>query len=453
MNRQDEYKDLIEEIQNTPEKLNNTMTRAKRKRFYNRIQKSFLSMTIIFTTFVLLANTCAPVAYAFSQIPILKELAKAVTLSQSLESALENDYAQEINQTQTKKGVTVKLEYLIADESQVYVIYRIESDNKISSGNLEIKAETTDGQSVPTYRYEDEVKKVNNVGIYFDNEAPTKFKLKIFIYDDSDKPSEFAFNLKVDKDIILPKREIEINETVELNGQLITFESITAYPTHAELNVKGDPNNTLWLQSMFFTIETDTGQLFTSSANGHLSRGTVSEDHAIQYMESNYFYEASDFKITINEAYWTKKDNPTVWIDLWQKKAYDLPENMTLRDIFTDIYSDKLWISFDCERIGAIRFAQTYKMWNYYLLDENGEHIDNYRAEYQDSNRLIPFLRYKNEVYNVLYDLGPTNSKHYIIRISVENINDYRGTKIGIPFVVFERWAPLESTIIEFSAK
>lgn len=51
--------------------------------------------------------------------PVLKELAAAVSFSPTLSTAVEHDYAQRIDQTQSANGVTMTLNYLMADPAQL----------------------------------------------------------------------------------------------------------------------------------------------------------------------------------------------------------------------------------------------------------------------------------------------------------------------------------------------
>ena len=81
-----------------------------------------------FAAFALLVNFCAPVAYACSRIPVLKELAMAVTFSKSLTEAVENKYVQPMDLKQTDDDITAEVAYLIVDQKQVNIFYRLDSD-------------------------------------------------------------------------------------------------------------------------------------------------------------------------------------------------------------------------------------------------------------------------------------------------------------------------------------
>ena len=128
MNRMEEYRNIMEELAQPVPELEGTLDRAekraKRKQLWVR---PLAGLAACFAIFVLLVNFSAPVAYACSQIPVLRELAAAVTFSRSLSDAVENEYVQPISLTQTDSGITVSVEYLIVDQKQVNVFFRVES--------------------------------------------------------------------------------------------------------------------------------------------------------------------------------------------------------------------------------------------------------------------------------------------------------------------------------------
>ena len=90
MNRMDEYKEWMKELEQPVMALEGTLVRAQKKRRRKRaILVPVLSMAAVFALFVLAVNCSDKVAYACSKVPILKELAEAVTFSRSLTDAVE----------------------------------------------------------------------------------------------------------------------------------------------------------------------------------------------------------------------------------------------------------------------------------------------------------------------------------------------------------------------------
>ena len=97
MNRMEEYKDLLNELENLTEsidtseeivgravdrRLEGTLDRAvARKKRKNLVFKPLIGFAASFALFVILVNFSTTVADACSGIPVLRELAEAVTFS------------------------------------------------------------------------------------------------------------------------------------------------------------------------------------------------------------------------------------------------------------------------------------------------------------------------------------------------------------------------------------
>ena len=118
MNRMDEYTALLAELEQTPEELNHTVNKAlnrknalqKKRRFFGT---SLGGLAACFAAFVLLVNLSTPFARACGRIPLLADLAKAVSWSPSLSAAVENDYVQPLRLSQSQNGITARVEYLM----------------------------------------------------------------------------------------------------------------------------------------------------------------------------------------------------------------------------------------------------------------------------------------------------------------------------------------------------
>ena len=130
MNRMEEYMAMTDAMNQPVPALETVVERAYRRR-RTKTRKALMRATAAtaacFVAFVLLVNFCGPVAYACSTVPGLRELAKAVTFSQSLTDAVKNEYVQPLALSQTENGITASVEYLIVDQKQVNVFYRIVS--------------------------------------------------------------------------------------------------------------------------------------------------------------------------------------------------------------------------------------------------------------------------------------------------------------------------------------
>lgn len=359
MNRMEEYQAMIQELNQPAPALETTLDRAyrkKRKRTDKMIVRPVAGLAACFAVFVLLVNFCAPVAYACSQIPVLRELAEAVTFSRSLSDAIENAYVQPMDLSRTENGITAEVAYLIVDQKQVNVFYRLDSD-KYEQIAADPDVLTTDGErpeacSWSNSGFNAENGELRSLSIDFvDGSVPASLqvRLKVYtngviheevapnsavddmfaddVYEEPDYLAKFDFLLEFDPTFTASGKVFPVNQTVILEGQAITITDIEVYPTHMRVDIAESEENTAWLQSLDFYIETDWGMKFDPVSNGITATGSADSPSMVSYRaDSTYFYEADHLKLVITGAKWLRKDMETTYLNLVTGEHGDLPE-------------------------------------------------------------------------------------------------------------------------------
>lgn len=341
MNRNEEYLNLMKELEeNTPD-LNHSIRKAKKRR--NRVAFAYrplAGLAACFALFVLLVNFSAPVAQACANIPFLRELANAVTFSQSLSDAVENDYLQQMDLAQENNGITAKVEYVIIDRKQVNIFYRLESEEHTYM-YTNPKVLNKEGIDEEPCSWTTPINDVPNDQLrlitldYNQEEVPDALQLMLYVYGKPDaitgkenRLTEFSFLLEFDPNRIAEMKVYPVNQTVNLDGQSITITEIQVYPTHLRMVVAEASENTSWLQMLDFSIETEDGR-FDSIQHGVTA--TITEDGLTAYRsDSIYFYEAKQLQVVITGARWLRKDMERVRIDLVKGTVDALPEGVTL---------------------------------------------------------------------------------------------------------------------------
>ncbi len=341
MNRMEEYNSLMEELDEPVPALDNVMERAyrrarKREKRYKYVIRPAVSVAAVFVVFVLLVNFCSPVAYACSKVPFLKELAEAVTFSRSLSDAVDNEYAQTMDISQTHGGITINVEYLIVDKKQVNVFFSIES-NKYKAPRVEVDAcmvngEEFEGYSTSFRNNDAENGELKSITIDFiDNDVPDSLLLKLHINDYANKALEtvdFDFFLEFDPYFTERGRVVEVNQTVMLDNQEIIITDMEIYPSYMCINLEAADSNTAWLDDLFFYIETDTGEIFDTISNGTTAIGDKDSPMMVSFRaDSAYFYEAEHINLVITGALWLGKEDNKVYFNLKTGETGDMPEN------------------------------------------------------------------------------------------------------------------------------
>ncbi len=357
MNRIHEYDAMIEELSQPVPKLETTLNRAykkKRKRTTKIIVRPLAGLAACFAIFVLLVNFCTPVAYACSQIPGLRELVAAVTFSKSLTDAVENEYVQPMDLSQTANGITAEVAYLIVDQKQVNVFYRLDSE-KYESLDADPEVLNSDGVRPASCNYSStgfgaENGELRCLSIDFvDGNVPGSLWIKLDVYTNgirhenvapeniySDNPYEepdylvhFDFLLEFDPKFTATGKVFPVNQTVILEGQAITITDIEVYPTHMRVDIAESADNTAWLTALDFYIETDWGMKFEPVSNGIIATGSGDSPSMVSYRaDSSYFYEAEHLKLVITGAQWLRKDMETTYVNLITGEHGELPEGV-----------------------------------------------------------------------------------------------------------------------------
>ena len=361
MNRMEEYQDLMQEIDMQVPELEHTLTRARHKKAKrDRIRRPIVGLTSAFALFVLLVNFCTPVAYACSKIPFIKELAEAVTFSRSLTDAVDNEYVQPIYLEQTDGDVTATVEYLIVDQKQVNIFFRLKSEkytalsvepeivsedyswlshscgvNDFNVPNGQLQSVTVDftEEDVPSrLRFELDIR---DEGLYAEEmtELPIRsvedVMFEDFEEDTTGYVASFDFLLEFDPTFTASGKVIPVNQTVVLEGNEITFTEMQIYPTHLRVEVMDSENNSAWLRELDFYIETDWGMKFETISNGITATGSGDTPFMSSFRaDSSYFYEAKHLKIVITGATWLNKDMEKVFVNLQTGETGQLPEDV-----------------------------------------------------------------------------------------------------------------------------
>ena len=404
MNRNEEYKALLAELEQTPEELENTVQRALKRENTSRNKRrawviSCGSLAACFACFVLLVNLSMPFAQACGRIPVLRELAKAVSWSPSLSAAVENEYVQPIGQSQTVNGITATIEYVIVDQKQLHIFFTLDSDDydnlnaelpryepeqvcsTIGCGWNQPPGTLLDftldygGNHVP-----DGFTVTFGVTTYVEPdrsaEAPTKSyedeMLEPVEAEEADYLAEFTFDLEFDPEFTAKGEMIPVNQTFDLGGQSLTVTEVEVYPTHVRVNVADDPANTAWLKGLEFYLENEDGERFRPVSNGITATGGEDSPAYVSFrLESPYFADSEHLTLHITGAEWLDKDMERVRVDLADRTAERLPEGVTFQSAEK---RDGGWVL--TFRVKQREEHYSFQVWNSTFYDEAGNQYE-----------------------------------------------------------------------------
>lgn len=356
MNRKDEYAALLQELEKTPPALETTMERALLRQKQMKQRKRIFgipagSLAACFVAFMLLVNLFPTFAYACGQVPMLKELAKAVAWSPSLSAAVENEYVQPVEQSQTKAGFTATVHYVIVDRKQVNIFYSLSGPKaageglcvdysfgelegwagSVGSGTLELGAL----QQIQLSFIEYDVPASIDLTLMVNQMTPSDQMIPVedSMFEDAKYPSEkqlteFTFHLEFDPYYTEQGTVLPVNQPFELEGQTLTLKEVELYPTHLQIHLEDAEENLAWLEGLDLYVENERGERFYKSVNGITASGDPDGGGmAVFWLDSPFFRDSEHLTLYIERAQWKEKDLAKICVDLKNNTCTDLPPN------------------------------------------------------------------------------------------------------------------------------
>ncbi len=415
MSRQEEFAQLCQELEEKePDMARILETARARKRRKSLILRPLGSVAAAFAIFVLLVNYCAPVAYACSQVPVLRELAKAVTFSRSLSDAVEHDYLQELNLSQTQGDITAEIPYLIVDQKQVNIFYRLSSESGAKlyadpdvqavdgeKGGGYVLASSGYGEDNGELRYltldyvtetvPDRLNLVLRVAKWGEEVAESQVFSEEAGPQEPDYLTEFHFLLEFDPTFTATGKIFPVGTTVELDGQKITVQTVEVYPSHLRLELADDPGNTAWLEDLDFYIQAENGMTFTSDITGITATGAEGSESMLSYRaESSFFYEAEQMSIVITGAQWREKSREKLHLNLLTGESDPMPEGVSFVEARRE---GKDWIvKLRCEKAEEKPMYQAFDHL-FYDAEGNQYEINSWSTRYGDGDEKTWFYQ------------------------------------------------------------
>jgi len=323
------------------------ITKGKRKQKKNLLlMRTLASAAILIFAFTALLRTSETFASYVTSIPGMEKIVELVRFDKGLTAAIENDFAQKIGVSDEHDGLKITLDSAIVDEQMMVLFYKIDS----SVGHKEIaidKIQLTDAKgkelelSSSFYMGPIDLQKdgesVQEMTYYFYGKvAPENMKLSFQLAEGRTETGELRDKLadtwvlpfSIDKEAYKDKREIiEVNKTVSFEGQKVTVEKVSIYPTRIGVTVHFDEKNT----KQIFEIEDlrivdESGEEWATVANG-ISASHISKDEREIYLQSNFFKNPKELYLRFSSIRALDKDQLTVVVDPDQLKIIERPSD------------------------------------------------------------------------------------------------------------------------------
>ena len=429
MSRLDEYQEMLKALEPVPhsESVKKAIRRSRRR---SVVMQSLTAMAAAFCLFVGTINFSPAVASACSNLPVLGELLEMLVFRPSIRMAVEHEYLQMMSQQETKENITASVEYLVVDQKQVNIYYRLCSDHyEALSANPEVRY--VDGDRVRAGIFHgglyDDSEELREITVDFvEDTVPDTLVLELSVYDngafvneaplqDTDcreytEPqilAKFSFTLNFDPFYTAQGKQIALNRQVELDGQRITVAGLEIYPSHIRIEVVEDPENTAEISNLKFYLELDNEKKVSTIRNGITATGSIDDPYTTFYRaESSYFVQGDLIRMNITGADFLDLDREAVRLNLRTLEHDPLPEGVRLSQV-----------------------SQTGNGWkvSFGIRKTEEQHSQLLKSTYQDAegeSRIIERYSYMMEQYDEMGDpiAGWEEETYYLDGITTDEV-------------------------------
>lgn len=365
MNRLDELREMQMFCEDTPPELEFTVQKAvrraarkeKHRKRARRVLAPLASLAGAAAVFVLLVNISVPFAMACNQVPGLRELTRVVAYDPSLRAALEHDYIELVKRTETLDGMTVHLEYLIADRSNLTLFYRVtdEQGREIETipELLDADGERLDGYT-SSWGYPGEEELQHAEYLFSEGVLPDRIDVRFELQDNTDPGTytpvgEVVFDaVDIHFQYLQNRRTIELNQPLTVLGQTVYIERVECYPLQTRIVYRTDPANTAKLTSLPFYLTDSKGNRIGKDAGGITGLGLPgSDDLSARILDTVWWDEDETYTLCLDKAAAVPHDAEIVLYDPATKTFTGLPDYISVAsyDGVGDDYDTKLVIS------------------------------------------------------------------------------------------------------------
>lgn len=331
----DQLKMDLEQIKVPNEKLSTARIQALVKFSTNKKRKRKISLQVAFIALFLVAfvtsiRVSPTIAQTIANIPGFAPLVSLITYDKGVKDILENDYYEELGIVQTKNDLTFTLMGIIADESGMMIFYQLESPKDISSietrqfrvtqNNNDLPVSYTWSQGEPSNIIENHLEVVAFEPIDYSN---PNFDLSFTVGGEYDTTFEVPFTLTKP---IAKSKYIELNETVEIDGQKLILESFNISPLRAEIKLTTDPNNTMQIMNIVdLKLLDENGEEWGKTSNGVIGFGGFREATNSIFIQSNYFREVEKLTLVLDKLEALPKGEDFIEIDFSKQEIIKNP--------------------------------------------------------------------------------------------------------------------------------
>ncbi|MDF2520401.1 MAG: hypothetical protein K0R84_1029 [Clostridia bacterium] len=300
------------------------------------------------------ASRISPVfADYLDDVPVLKYIVKLVNYDKGLKAAIENNFVQNIGVSDEHAGIKFTVDSVIVDEARMIIFYTIGNNSKYKPLDM-YNVKLTD-------KYGKNLEASYNLGFMADKAEAKKIQDKINVsfaegltipdivhLEAEFRESSFYPNIgsnplpyKWEVDIPIDKSKFErmkqvyqVNKTIEVEGQRITINRTTVYPTRIAVDISFAEDNTMKIFNFEDAkIVNAKGEILPTIMND-VYASHISDNEIMLYFESDYFSKPEDLYLQIGSIRALDKDKSYMLVDIDKEELLQAPdERLVLKSI------------------------------------------------------------------------------------------------------------------------
>ncbi|MFS1512844.1 DUF4179 domain-containing protein [Chengkuizengella sp. SCS-71B] len=364
------------------------ISKVNRKRKVRRqFRISLITASLLLFLLIGSIRVSPSLAMYMNNIPVFSKVVELIYFDKGLKSAVDHGYVQSVGESAEYDDLTVTIDQVIIDEEKMVLFYTVNEIKNFSSVRVSTDLFTLDDEryaygslEILDYKTGVDNSVFNKVEFALKEEIPNDFILKVDLDAAAwnNKVNSFSETLNlefsVNKTLIENESEIiSLNETVEVEGQWITFESLSIYPTRTELKMKFDESNTKKISGFNDLRIVDNKANEWNPLEKDNSPYLFKETEAILFLESSYFEELEEMYITFSSIRAVDKDKLDLLVDLDEEIIMRAPD-------------DKISLY----KVNEVKFGPamdkltTYTSLNFMMQDDYQRDILEFAWEYTD---------------------------------------------------------------------
>ncbi|REK61490.1 MAG: hypothetical protein DF221_16325 [Brevibacillus sp.] len=313
--------------------------RQMRTQRLHRIGWSALTACVLMLGLVFSIRLSPAVAAYVSRVPGLKPLVELIQYDKGLQMAAQHGLTQQVGRSAVRGKVSFTVDQVLMDQKRMLIVYTIKNAEPGHVTKLEkLELYDPEGNQLKagfswSHKPADKeaVVSQNKLDVYWQDDVPIPDRItaKVTLSVDNQVWEPLSVDIPIDKSTYadLTEKVYPVNKTVIVDGQAITVERVTVYPTQTEVAIRFDPKNSKRIFGFDnLRLVNEKGESFAFWGNG-VSSHSVDEDSVVYYLESSYFTPPEKLYVTADGIRALDKEKLHVVIDAKTGRLLQAPDD------------------------------------------------------------------------------------------------------------------------------